>query len=430
MGENTFNLSLLQEADLKDKVVLVRVDHNVVKKGKIIDPYRIEATIGTLYHIASKGGKPVLMTHVGRPKDKKTGEIKISDDSSVKAIVDYIENKLSVRYIIPELPPQGTEGIVHFADKLKPYIDELKTGQIPGLYLPNIRWFAGEQAKGEKADSFAAELSSFADLFVNDAFGSWQPHSSTVRLNKLLPYFAGFLMQKEVENLAKIYTPQRPFVAVVAGSKFDTKIEPMFALLKLADYIIMGGVMYNAFIAAKYNIKIAGLEADDILAAQKFSDEAAKYPGKVIELPFIVESDTLEDKIEGRYRIHDIRKLQPGTQLNYVLDIAPESFEDENVKKVIAGAKMFFVNAVMGFTPHFADGTIALDLAIDLNRDAVKLFGGGDTLQDMKHFVPDMYYKATDDPKYYMFTGGGAVLTAIQQGTVLGIEPVKALVKK
>ncbi len=430
MGENKFNLALLQEADLKDKAVLVRVDHNVVKKGKIHDPYRIDATIGTLYYIASKGGKPILMTHVGRPKDKKTGDIIVSDDSSVKAVADYLEKKLQVKFVIPELPPDGGRGIVNVAGPLAPYVDKLRSGTIDALYLPNIRWFAGEQAKGDDAEKFAAELAGLADVYVNDAFGSWQAHTSTVRLNKHLPYYAGFLMQKEVDNLAKIYEPGRPFVAVVAGSKFDTKIDSMFALLKLADHIIMGGVMYNAYIAAKYGFSIAGLEEDDLAAARRFAEEAAKYPGKVVELPYIIESDTFEGKVEGKYRTHDIRKIAAGTKLNFVLDIAAQSFEDENVKPIIANARMFFVNAVMGLTPHFSEGTIALDKAIDNNKDASKLFGGGDTLQDMKQFAPEIYYKAIDDPKYYMFTGGGAVLTAIQEGTVLGIEPVKALVKK
>ncbi len=348
MGNSIFNLSLLQDADLKDKVVLVRVDHNVVKKGKILDPYRIDATIGTLFYIASKGGKPVLMTHVGRPKDKKTGEIKITDDSSVKAIAEYLEGKLNIKFAIPDLPAEGSMGIVNFSSKLKPYTDSLRRGDICGLYLPNIRWFAGEQAKGESAEAFAAELASLADVYVNDAFGSWQAHTSTVRLNKHLPYYAGFLMQKEVENLARIYSPSRPFTAVVAGSKFDTKIGPMSALLKLADYIIMGGVMYNAYLAAKYGLLIEGLEEDDILSAVKFAKEAEEYPGKIVELPYVVESDTIEGKFDGKHRIRDIRSLQPGTKLNYILDVSPDSFIDESIKSIIDNAGTFFVNAVMG----------------------------------------------------------------------------------
>ena len=87
-------IKLIQEADLKGKLVLVRVDHNVVKKGKIKDPYRIDSTFGTLLEIAKKGGKPIFMTHIGRPRDKKTGKITCSKDQSVEPIVKYLEKKL------------------------------------------------------------------------------------------------------------------------------------------------------------------------------------------------------------------------------------------------------------------------------------------------------------------------------------------------
>ena len=95
-------IPIIQQADLKGKVVLVRVDHNVVKNGIIHDPYRIDATIGTLFHIISKGGKIILMTHVGRPKDKKTGEINISDKTSIQPIVDYLQQKLHITLKVPE----------------------------------------------------------------------------------------------------------------------------------------------------------------------------------------------------------------------------------------------------------------------------------------------------------------------------------------
>jgi phosphoglycerate kinase len=151
-------------------------------------------------------------------------------------------------------------------------------------------------------------LAGLADIFVNDAFGSWQPHASTVRVNKYLPSYAGFLMQKELINLERIFNPEQPFVAVVAGSKFDTKIEPLYALLKKADYLVLGGVIYNAYLCAKYDIKIKGIEQDDMEHAKKFVEYAQQFPGKLIELPYIVESDTMDGKIR-KNRIHDIRKL-------------------------------------------------------------------------------------------------------------------------
>lgn len=423
------NLPLIQDANLKGKIVLVRVDHNVVKSGVIHDPYRIDATIGTLFHIISKGGKPIIMTHVGRPKDKKTGEINISPKTSVQPIVDYIQSKLHITIKVPEFYIHEKTGYMGVETSVNHLIKELRQGDIDAIYLPNTRWFSGEEAKGEGADRFANQLAGLADIFVNDAFGSWQAHASTVGVTKYLPGYAGFLLQKEISNLDRIFQPHSPFVAVVAGAKFDTKIDSLFALLQKADYLVLGGVIYNAYLSAKYGISIQGIEDDDLEHAKQFVEFARNYPGKLIELPFIIESDLADHKQEGNYRVHDIRTLKNGSRLNYVLDIAPESFLTDEVHDVFMKAQTIFVNAVMGFTPHFNEGTIALDRLIDENTEAIKLYGGGDTLQELKRLLPGLYIVALDSPKYYIFTGGGAVLKAIENGTTSGLAPVKALME-
>ncbi len=421
------NFKLLQDADLKGKTVLVRVDHNVVKKGIIHDPYRIDATIGTLFYIIAKGGKIILMTHVGRPKDKKTGTINISDDTSVQPIVDYLQSKLHITIGVPDFHQYESKGYIGIETSINHMIKDLKENTIDCIYLPNTRWFAGEESKGEECERFANQLAGLADIFVNDAFGSWQPHASTVSVTKYLPSYAGFLMQKELQNLDRIYKPERPFVAVVAGAKFDTKIDSLNALLKVADQLVLGGVIYNAYLCAKYGFEIKGIEAEDMEHAKVFVEFAKKYPGKLIELPYIIESDIMDGKIEGQHRRLDIRKIKQGTKLNYVLDVAKESFLEKSVLEVFHNAKTVFVNAVMGYTPFFNEGTIALDQLIDENLEAVKLYGGGDTMQELKRLLPGLYIVALDNPKYYIFTGGGAVLKAIQEGTYQGLEPVKAL---
>lgn len=427
--KNILPLNGLQEADLKDKIVLVRVDHNVVKKGIIYDPYRIDATMATLYYINAKGGKIILMTHVGRPKNKKTGEIEINDNTSIQPIVDYLQNKLHINIGVPEFTKDGNLGYFGLETSVNHMIRDLKEGRLDAIYLPNTRWFKGEESKGEDADRFAHQLAGLSDIFVNDAFGSWQAHASTVKVNKYLPSYAGFLMQKELINLERIFNPNKPFLAVVAGSKFDTKIDSLYALLQKADYLMLGGVIYNAYLAAKYNISIKGVEEEDLEHARKFVAFAEQYKDKVLECPYIIESDTLEGKIEGQYRIHDIRKLQPGTTLNYVLDVSADSFKEPHIVEVFHQAKTIFVNAVMGFMPYFNEGTIALDQIIDESPESVKLYGGGDTMQELKRLLPGLYIVALDSPRYYIFTGGGAVLKAIQEGTYAGIEPVKALMK-
>lgn len=425
----SLNLRSIREVDLKGKVVLMRADHNVVKKGKINDPYRIDATIPTIFYITAKGGRIILMTHVGRPKDKKTGEIKTGSDSAIEPVVDYLQQKLGISIRIPEFTADGNAGITEIGNKMEEMIKDLKNGKTDMLYLPNTRWFAGEEAKGDLREKFAKELAGLADIYVNDAFGSWQAHASTVHVTKNIPSYAGILMEKEVENLKKIYEPARPLVSVVAGSKFDTKIEPLSALLEKSDHLVLGGVIYNAYLCAKYGITIKGVDEADLESAKKFVDFASKFPGRIVELPFIVESDTMDGKVDGQFRTHDIRTLKAGAALNFVLDADRKSFSESSVSEVFMNAKTIFVNAVMGFTPHFTEGTIAMDKLIDSNKDAMKLFGGGDTLEELKKLLPGVYMKALDNKKYYFFTGGGAVLTAIEEGTPAGMEPVKVLLK-
>ncbi|PKL16717.1 MAG: phosphoglycerate kinase [Spirochaetae bacterium HGW-Spirochaetae-5] len=426
--QNELSLPLIQDADLKGKIVLVRVDHNVVKNGIIHDPYRIDATLGTMYHINARGGKIILMTHVGRPRDKKSGSITISEKTSVVPIVNYLQQKLHIKLKIPEFLPDRDKGYPGLETSINHLIRELKSDEIDGIYLPNTRWFSGEEAKDETRERFADQLAGLADIFVNDAFGSWQDHASTVSVCKYLPSYAGFLLQKEIANLDRIYNPQQPFLAVVAGAKFDTKIDPLYALIRRADYLVLGGVIYNAYLAAKYGIKIKGIDDDDMESAKKFVDFAKQYPGKIIELRFIIESDVPDAREEGRYRTIDIRTLKEGMELNYIYDVASGSFTEPDVADVFHKAKTVFVNAVMGYTPYFNEGTIALDQLIDETRGSVKLYGGGDTMQELKRLLPGLYIAAIDSPEYYIFTGGGAVLKAIEQGSVNGLAPVKALI--
>ena len=421
------NIPKIQEAELKGKIVLIRVDHNVVKKGIIKDPYRIDASLDMIKLVLNNGGKPILMSHVGRPKDKKTGKIEISEKSSVQPIVQYLNNKLGLTFITPEIQSTGDVGLSKLSYQKE--LEKLKAGKVDGLYLPNTRWFAGEESKDKKTESLAKQLSELADIFVNDAFGSWQPHASTYNITKFLPSYAGLLMQKEIENLKRVLEPERPFLVVVAGSKFDTKIGSLTALLKSADHLIIGGVIYNAYLCAKYGFRIKGISKEDIRAASEFVELTEKYPGKIVEPLFIIESDLLEEKKERSYRTHNIRDLKAGTELNYVLDVAPQSFKESHLQEILNSANTIFVNAVMGFTPHFEEGTVAMYGLIDENKKAVKLFGGGDTLQEFKNLLPTIYQKALIDNKYYFFTGGGTILKAIKEGSAFGLGPVKALMR-
>ena len=429
--ENTSShpdLPLIQDADLNGKTVLVRFDHNVVKGGEVRDPYRIDRTLGTLFHIVERGGRPIMMTHVGRPKDKKTGKILCRPDESIEAIVQYLEQKLHTKFHIPRFPIDPEKGITGIDTSINLAIRELRERRIGGIYLPNTRWFQGEEAEGEAREHLSVQLAGLADIYINDAFGSWQPHASTYDITQYLPSYAGFLMQQEIMHLSSVLNPPRPFVAVVAGAKYDTKIGPLYAIYEKVDRLILGGVIYNTFLCAKYHVRIKGVTDEDIALAKELVDKDSVYR-KIVELPYIVESDTLEGRIEGKYRTISIKDLKSGNSYGYILDIDPRSFEDTTVAEAIGTARTTFVNAVMGYTPYFIEGSQALDTTIDHNRNAMKMYGGGDTLQEFKNLCPGLYLSVMDNAQYYFFTGGGTVLTAIEQGSPYGLKPVQALMQ-
>lgn len=422
------DLARIQSADLKGKIILLRVDHNVVKKGKIKDPFRIDASLPTLDLIIKNGGKPVIMTHIGRPRDKQTKLISISSDTAVQPIIDYLAEKKGYRFYTPQVNPEDKSGIKSL--DLESLKNILNDDAWQGIYLPNTRWFEGEEAKDKASTELGKHLSSFCDIFVNDAFGSWQPHASTIEPTRHLPSYAGLLMQKEIDNLSRVLNPEKPLLAIIAGAKFDTKIGPLKAMLKKADHLVLGGVIYNAYLCARYGIKIAGITPEDVAAASHFIDTLSPEESDKLILPrYLVESIFPDRQDNSKIRKLDVTQFKTGDVYAYILDMHPDSLQVPQFQDSIIKAKTIFVNAVMGFTPHFTQGSAALYSSLNENHQANKLLGGGDTLQEFKILQPDIYIKALSDPKYYFFTGGGAILTAIEQDSPYGIEPVKALLK-
>jgi phosphoglycerate kinase len=427
--KTTPRLKVIQETDIKDKVVLVRVDHNVVKQGKIKDPSRIDSSLGTLFHIVSRGGKLILMTHVGRPRNKKTGKIDCSPDRSISPVVAYLEKKLRIKIETPTFRTHPENGITNIDSSIQESIQRLRAREIGAIYLPNIRWFQGEQTDGPARTRFARELSNLAGMFVNDAFGSWQPDASTFDITKYLPSCAGFLLQEEIKNLEKVLNPARPFLAIVGGNKYDTKIGPLKQLCQRVDYLILGGVIYNTFLCAKYGVNIAGVPKEDIDLALGLV-RLDKEKNKIVELSSLVESENLGEGKKGKTKTIFIKDFRKGDRYRYVVDVDPGSFNESLILDMIHSAKTILVNAVMGLTPFFHDGSKALYEAVGENRRALKLYGGGDTIQELKNLCPGIYMKGLDNPHCYYFTGGGTVLKALEQGSPFKIKPVERLLKR
>jgi len=158
-------------------------------------------------------------------------------------------------------------------------------------------------------------------------------------------------------------------------------------------------------------------------------EDSKDYLNRIVELPYIIESDSIEELSEGSYRTWHVRDLKPGMELSYVLDADPKSFTDPDFASVFGIAGTIFINAVMGYTTLFAEGSKATYKQIDQNKKAMKLFGGGDTIQEFKDLLPVVFSNASNDSKYYFFTGGGAILDAIEKGSPFFMKPIEALLE-
>jgi len=463
-------LRRIQDVDLRDKIVLVRVDHNTKRLDggtKIADPFRIESSIPTLYCIIERGGRPIVMTHVNRPRDKKTKKITVLDEErdGTTAIARYLSKKLGCVFASPKVLRRG-EGeeeeeeaeddggieMSHFFKDgtMQTMIEDLKARRIGGIYLPNVRWFSGEE-RGEEACGarLAREMASMADVFVNDAFGSWQPHVSTFKVAKLLPSYAGLLMQRELDAMRRVLEPKRPFVAVVAGSKVNTKIGTLINVAKKCEAMILGGVIYNAYLSAKYGVTIKGVDEEDVELARKYLVNAEEVRDKLLELPTLVESKEVDGcgcvPVDGRcttmpneyddVRLVHVKDMKAGNEYGFINDVAPVSYSDEKIVQAVRTAKTILVNAVMGYTSKgFHEGTVGLDELIRKNIDSSSpadvFFGGGDTLQEFKSLSPGSYLNALENPQTYLFTGGGTVLKVIEEGEVGKLDIVRVLTEQ
>jgi len=437
MGE----IPIVSKKDVKGKVVLIRVDHNVIKKGKIDDPYRIERSRPTIDFVIQNGGYPVLMTHIGRPKDKYTGKIHIkSEEESVTPLVEYIRKEwhYNIKEINVNLSRATETGLTGLDGSVDDAIRELKKGAVQLLYLPNTRWFAGEELeKGGLKDRLSAELASIADIFVNDAFGSHQPHVSTYSITEKLPSFAGFLMMEEIEkleHLLKLPAGKRPFFAAVAGDKIDTKIGALRSLRDVADNLFVGGLPANALICAKYGAKIRGTTQDEIEIAKDLLRED-KTENKLLIPDLVVVSDIEcsreKPRQEGKYREVDLKQISKGADLGHVYDVSPDYFQKPEVITAINTAKTTFINAVVGFSQAgFSDGTAALYRQL-AQSGAEHNFGGGDTNKAVKKFAPDFYRRLVDpeNKNDTVFTGGGTILTGFESKGVYQMKVIRALIE-
>lgn len=387
------NKKSVRDVEVSGKVVFVRVDFNVpLEDGKITDDTRIRATIPTIEYLTERGAKVLLASHMGRPKGEVVESMRLT--SAAERLSELLGKPVA----------KADESI---GDAVKAKIAELKDGDV--LVLENVRFHKGE----EKNDSeLAKEFASLADLFVNDAFGAaHRAHASTEGIAHHLPAVSGLLMEKELDVLGKaLLNPERPFTAIVGGSKVKDKIDVIDNLLNIADNVLIGGgLAYTFFKAQGYEIGQSLLDDSKFDVALGFIEKAKKL-GKNFMLPVdIVISDDFSASANTK-----IINVEEGIPSDWEgIDIGPKT--RELYADVIAKSKLVVWNGPMGVfeIEPFSHGTRAVGEACAAT-EGYTIIGGGDSAAATEKF-------GLAEKMNHISTGGGASLEFMEGKALPGV---------
>merc|ERR1712070_796676 len=386
----------LTEDDLKGKKVLVRCDLNVPMGGKdITDDTRIRASIPTVKYLMEKGAKVLLSSHLGRPKDGP------EDKFSLGPVAPRLSELLETEVVMA--PDCIGEGVTECVDKME-------NGQV--LLLENTRFYKEEE---KNVADFAEKLAANADLFVNDAFGTaHRAHGSTEGVTKFLkPSVAGFLLQKELDYLqGAVDVPQRPFAAIVGGSKVSSKISVIEAMLNKVDKLVLGGGMVFTFLKARGVSVGASLVEDDRLELATKLEAIAKEKG--VEL-FLASDVVVADKFaaDANNKVVSINDIPDGWM---GLDVGPETIK--TIQDGLSDCKTVIWNGPMGVfeMDAFAKGTfgIANTLAELTTKGCITIIGGGDSVAAVEK-------AGLADKMSHISTGGGASLELLEGKVLPGV---------
>ena len=396
--------------DFKNKRALIRVDFNVPldSEGNITDDTRMVKAIPTIREVLEKGGSVILMSHLGRPLKKLNDDGTINKEKfSLKHLVEHLAELILVDVKFSE--DCASDEAALMASQLKP-------GEI--LLLENTRFYPGEE-KGDR--DLAEKLAGLGDVFVNDAFGTaHRAHASTA---VVADYFTkehktlGLLMQKEVENARKVmYSPDRPFTAILGGAKVSDKIQLIDRLMEKANKIIIGGGMAYTFVKAQGGHVGNSLVEEDYLDLANTLLEKARNENVDIILPKdSVIADSFSNEAEFRYCPSD--QIPDGWM---GLDIGPEAIEE--FRKAILDSGTILWNGPSGVFEfsNFAKGTFSVAQAVAdaTGQGAFSLIGGGDS-------VAAINKSGLAKKVSFISTGGGAMLEFLEGKTLPGIAAVE-----
>ena len=393
----------VDDINVKGKRVLVRVDFNVpMKDGVITNDNRIQAALPTIKKLVADGGKVILCSHLGKPKNGP--EAKFSLAPAAARLAELVDTKVT---FVP------SDRVVD--DSVKEAVNAMQDGEI--IVLENTRFRGAEETKNGEA--FSQELASLADVFVMDAFGSaHRAHASTAGVTKFVDTTAvGYLMQKEIQFLGNaVEDPVRPFVAILGGAKVADKLNVISNLLEKCDTLIIGGGMAYTFLKAEGYEVGTSLVDDTKLDYCKEMLDKAKANGKTLLLPIdTVVAKEFPDPIDApievaTYSSHEIPADRMG------LDIGEKTqalFAD-----AVKSAKTVVWNGPMGVfeNPTLSKGTIAVAKALT-DTDATTIIGGGDSAAAVMQL-------GFADQMSHISTGGGASLEYLEGKVLPGVAAI------
>src|SRR3954462_12551358 len=386
----------VRDVDVAGKRVFLRVDFNVpLEDGKVTDDSRIRAALPTLRYLLSHGARVILASHLGRPDGK------VQDGLRLRPVAERLTQLLG-----RNVPVTGDALGIGTVDAVK----RLRNGE--ALLLENLR-FHGEEEKNDP--KFAQQLADYAEIYVNDAFGTaHRAHASTVGVAELLPAYAGFLMERELAMLSKLMeSPTRPFAAIVGGAKVSGKLKVLDTLMDKVDVLVLGGGMANTFLLAQGRAVGKSLAEHDMVEEERRVPVGAEKADARVILPVDVvvakevtrgtEYKTIPaDKIPASWHIVDVGKA--------TLDLMEEALGE---------VRTVFWNGPLGVfeIPSFAHGTrsIARFLATRADAGATVVVGGGDS-------VAAITQQGLAERFTHISTGGGSSLEFLEGRELPGVS--------
>jgi len=389
-------LRCVQDVAVEGKRVVVRVDYNVpLADGRVADDSRIRASLPTLKNILERGGKPILLSHLGRPEGKVVTALCLDPvAASLRELLGSPVNKLDTCV----------------GDEVVQAIEEWEPGSV--ILLENVRFYPEETANEAE---FARKLAGLGDLFVNDAFATLhRAHASTLGIADYLPSYAGFLVQKEIEALARLTdNPEHPYVAIIGGKKARSKLGTLRDLVDRVDAVLIGGGVAFTFLHAQGHNVGRSIVDESLFDEIALISEKAEEKGVPIVLPCdAVVAAKLSDSAETAVvRIDDIPVDGIG------LDIGPETIA--LFREKIAAARTIMWAGPMGafeFDP-FVAGTREIGQAL-AESDAFTVVGGGETGEAVKRL-------GVVEGISRISTGGGACLALLRGKFLPALEALR-----